>query len=55
MIFMNSLKTKRTYFIITMLFIVFIYVFVAQKIGGNREERFFARFDTTNINGILRI
>lgn len=32
---------------------VLIYLFSAQRIGGNREEQFFIRFDTTNINGRL--
>ncbi len=49
----SSLKMKRTYFSIAILIIIFIYLFIAQKIGGNREEQFFIRFDTTNINGKL--
>lgn len=32
---------------------VLIYLFTAQSIGGKREEQFFIRFDTTNINGKL--
>ena len=32
---------------------IIIYFFIAQNIGENREEQFFIRFDTTNINGKL--
>lgn len=39
--------------VIVILIIVFIYLFTAQKVGGNREEQFFIRFDTTNINGVI--
>jgi len=54
MISTNSLKMKMVYVGIVILFIaVLIYLFTAQKIGGNREEQFFMHFDTTNINGIL--
>lgn len=45
---------KTVYFRIVIVFIVvLIYLFTAQFIGGNREEQFFMRFDTTNINGKL--
>lgn len=32
---------------------IFIYLFIIQNIGEDREKQFFIRFDTTNINGKL--
>ncbi len=32
---------------------MFIYLFIAQNYGENREEELFTRFDTTDINGVL--
>lgn len=53
MISINSLKMKIVYIGIAILIIVFVYLFAAQKVGGNREEQFFIRFNTSNINGRL--
>lgn len=53
MITINSLRMKKVYIGIIIFVAVLIYLFIAQKIGGNREEQFFTRFDTTNINGRL--
>ncbi len=39
--------------IVMFVIIVGIYVFTANKIGGNREHQFFVRFDTTDIQGKL--
>ncbi len=44
---------KKMYVRIAIFIIVLIYIFIAQRIGGNRQEEFFIRFDTTNINGKL--
>lgn len=42
---------KKVYVGIVIFFAVLVYLFTSQKIGGKREEQFFIRFDTTNING----
>lgn len=48
----NILRNK-TGCIGIVIFIILIYLFTAQNIGENREEQFFNRFYTTNINGVL--
>jgi hypothetical protein len=53
MISKNSLRMKKVYFGIVIFVVVLIYLFTAQRIDQNREEQFFIRFDTTNINGRL--
>src|SRR5690554_1275724 len=53
MISINSLRMRMVYVVIIILIVVLIYLFTAQRIGGNREEQFFTRFDTTNIYGRL--
>ncbi len=44
---------KIVYSVIIIFVVVFIYLFIAQNYGENREEEFFTRFDTTDINGVL--
>jgi hypothetical protein len=44
---------KMVYIGIVIFIAVLIYLFTAQRTGRNREEQFFIRFDTTNINGRL--
>ena len=45
---------KKIYVRIVIIIIaVLIYLFIAQRMGVNREEQFFIRFDTTSINGKL--
>jgi len=53
MISTNSLKMKMVYVGIVIFIAVLIYIFTAQRVGENREEQFFMRFDTTDINGRL--
>lgn len=44
---------KMVYVGIVIFIAVLIYIFTAQRVGENREEQFFMRFDTTDINGRL--
>lgn len=53
MTFINNLRMKKSLHIWIAIFVIIaiIYIFAAQKIGGNRELQFFVRFDTTDIQG----
>ena len=50
----NKFKNKKLlYFVIIFLIIGAAYIYIAQKLGGEREKRFFIQFNTTNIHGVI--
>jgi len=49
----RKMKMKVLYIGIAILIGIFIYIFTAQKVGGNREREFFNRFNSSNIHGEL--
>jgi len=51
MISVNNFGVKKIYFGILIFFMVVVYLFITQKIGKDREEQFFIRFDNSNISG----
>lgn len=48
---MNFMKKKLL--VLVFIIIAFAYLFIAQKIGGDREKKLFNQFDNANINGKL--